>query len=255
MADQRFSGQVAVVTGGAGGLGKAAAARLVADGARVVLVDVDGDALSRAATEVEAATSIVCDVTDEAAVAGYVRQAVAEHGKIDLFFNNAGIEGKLAPITEQEMSNFDRVIAVNLRGVFLGLREVMRQMKQQASGGAIVNTASMAGIRGGPNFSPYIASKHAVVGLTKTAALEGAPYRIRVNAVAPGHIDTRMAWSLVEQRAPDDPRAAMAAVAERIPFKRYGTPDEVANLVTWLLSDEADYVSGSINLIDAALNA
>jgi 3alpha(or 20beta)-hydroxysteroid dehydrogenase len=236
-------------------MGTAAARRLLADGAHVVLVDRDEGALARVAAELGSVTAVVADVTDEAAVAGYVRRAMAEHGAIDLFFNNAGIEGRLAPITELDVSDFDRVIAVNLRGVFLGLREVMRRMKEQGRGGAIVNTASMGGLKGGTLFGPYVASKHAVIGLTRTAALEGGPFGIRVNAVAPGHIDTRMARDLVRQRFPDDPEAAMAARAAQIPLKRYGTAEEVANLVAWLLSDDASYVSGSVSTIDAGLTS
>jgi NAD(P)-dependent dehydrogenase (short-subunit alcohol dehydrogenase family) len=252
----RLAGRIAVVTGGAGGIGSAAAHRLSADGARVVLVDRDEAALERVAAEVGAATSVVADVTDEAAVDGYVRRAVADHGRIDLFFNNAGIEGRLASIMDLDVADFDRVMAVNVRGVLLGLRAVMRRMREQGAGGAIVNTASMAGLRGGTLFGPYVASKHAVIGLTRTAALEGGPLGIRVNAIAPGFIDTRMQHDLVRQRWPDeDPKAAMAARAATIPLKRYGTAEEVAHLVAWLLSDEAGYVSGSVSTIDAGLTS
>jgi 3alpha(or 20beta)-hydroxysteroid dehydrogenase len=158
-------------------------------------------------------------------------------------------------MTELSVDDFDRVLGVNCRGVFLGLRAVLRVMKEQGSG-AIVNTASMAGIRGSATFAPYVASKHAVVGLTRCAALEGAPYGIRVNAVAPGHIDTRMGRDLTAQINPADPESVYRQTAARVPLgKRYGTAQEVAGLVLWLLSDEASYVSGSTQLIDGALNA
>jgi NAD(P)-dependent dehydrogenase (short-subunit alcohol dehydrogenase family) len=255
MIDGRSAGRVAIVTGGAGGIGAAAARRLVADGTRVVLVDRDEAALDRVAAEVGAVSALVADVTDEAAVDDYVRRAVAEHARVDLFFNNAGIEGRLASIMDLDVADFDRVMAVNARGVFLGLRAVMRQMREQGTGGAIVNTASMAGLRGGTLFGPYVASKHAVIGLTRTAALEGGPLGIRVNAVAPGFIDTRMQQSLLRQRWPDDPEAAMATRSATIPLKRYGTAEEVANLVAWLLSDEAGYVTGGVSTIDAGLTA
>jgi 3alpha(or 20beta)-hydroxysteroid dehydrogenase len=251
-----LAGRVAVVTGAAGGIGSAAARRLAADGAALVLVDRDEAGLERLASELSGATTVVADVTDEASVAAYVDRAVAERSRIDLFFNNAGIEGRLAAITDLEVADFDRVIAVNLRGVFLGLRVVMRRMKEQGTGGAIVNTASMAGLRGGTLLSPYVASKHAVIGLTRTAALEGAAHGIRVNAVAPGLVDTRMSRSLVEQRWPgQDPKAAMEARAATIPLKRYGTAAEVANLVAWLLSDDAGYVSGGVHTVDGALTS
>jgi len=254
MAD-RFAGKVAVVTGAAAGFGLAVSLRLAAEGARLVLVDRAADPLAEAATAIEDALPVVADVSQPADVESYVQAAVGRHGRIDLFFNNAGIEGRLAPMTELSVDDFDRVLAVNCRGVFLGLRAVLRVMKEQRSG-AIVNTASMAGIRGSATFAPYVAAKHAVVGLTKCAALEGAPFGIRVNAVAPGHIDTRMARDLTAQINPADPESVYQQTAARVPLgHRYGTPQEVASMVAWLLSDEASYVSGNTQLIDGALNA
>ena len=254
MAD-RFAGQVAVVTGAAAGFGLAVASRLAAEGARLVLVDRAADQLAEVAIAIAGAVPVVADVSQEGDVESYVQIAVAEHGRIDLFFNNAGIEGRLAPMTELAVEDFDRVLAVNCRGVFLGLRAVLRVMKEQNSG-AIVNTASMAGVRGSATFAPYVASKHAVVGLTRSAALEGAPFGIRVNAVAPGHIDTRMGRDLAAQISPEDPDSVFRQTAARVPLgHRYGTADEVASMVLWLMSDEASYVSGATHLIDGALNA
>jgi 3alpha(or 20beta)-hydroxysteroid dehydrogenase len=246
--------QVAVVTGAANGFGLAVATRLADEGAKLVLVDRDAEAL-HAAAEKLGGLAVVADVSQEAEVDGYVAAAVDAHGRIDLFFNNAGIEGRMAPMTELSVADFDRVWAVNARGVFMGLRAVLRVMKPQGSG-VIVNTASMAAIKGAATFSPYIASKHAVLGLTKSAALEGAPYGIRVNCVAPGHIDTRMARDLTAQINPDDPEGVFQTVSNSVPYgKRYGTAAEVASLVMWLLSDESEYVSGGLHLIDGALNA
>ena len=246
--------QVAVVTGAANGFGLAVATRLADEGAKLVLVDRDAEALHGAAEKL-GGLAVVADVSQEAEVDGYVAAAVDAHGRIDLFFNNAGIEGRMAPMTELSVADFDRVWAVNARGVFMGLRAVLRVMKPQGSG-VIVNTASMAAIKGAATFSPYIASKHAVLGLTKSAALEGAPYGIRVNCVAPGHIDTRMARDLTAQINPDDPEGVFQTVSNSVPYgKRYGTAAEVASLVMWLLSDESEYVSGGLHLIDGALNA
>ena len=249
-----FDGQVAVITGAAAGFGLAVATRLAEEGARLVLVDRAADQLHEAASKLSG-LPVVADVSQESEVDGYVRAAMEAHGRVDLFFNNAGIEGRMAPMTELSVSDFDRVWAVNARGVFMGLRAVLKVMKPQESG-AIVNTASMAAIKGAATFSPYIASKHAVLGLTKSAALEGAPYGIRVNCVAPGHIDTRMARALTAQINPDDPEGVFRAVSDSVPLgKRYGTATEVANLAVWLLSPEAEYVSGALYLIDGALNA
>ena len=257
----RFDGQVAVVTGAAAGIGLAVARRLTADGAQVVLVDRDKDHLVEVAAELSPAATVEADVSQEADVQAYVRRAVDTCGHIDLFCNNAGIEGDLAPIVDQSVENFDRVMAVNARGVFLGLREVLRAMIGAGRGGAIVNTASQAGIRGGPNFSPYIASKHAVVGLTKTAAGEAGRYGVRVNAVAPGLIDTGMLARLGEKgrqlaaQAPDDSGAPRGGGGFQIPLGHQGTPEEVASLITWLLSSEASHVTGSIVLVDGGINA
>jgi 3alpha(or 20beta)-hydroxysteroid dehydrogenase len=249
-----FSGQVAVITGAAAGFGLAVATRLAEEGAQLVLVDRAAEALEAAAAKL-GGLGVVADVSVESDVDAYVAAAVEAHGRIDLFFNNAGIEGRMAPMTELSVADFDRVWAVNARGVFMGLRAVLKVMKPQGSG-AIVNTASMAAIKGAATFSPYIASKHAVLGLTKSAALEGAPFGIRVNCVAPGHIDTRMARDLTAQINPSDPDGVFAAVSASVPlYKRYGTATEVANLVVWLLSSESEYVSGSLHLIDGALNA
>jgi 3alpha(or 20beta)-hydroxysteroid dehydrogenase len=249
-----LDGQVAIVTGAANGFGLAVATRRAGEGAKLVLVDRDAEAL-KAAAEKLGGLAVTADVSKEEEVDGYVAAAVNAHGRVDLFFNNAGIEGRMAPMTELSVEDFDKVWAVNARGVWMGLRAVFKVMKPQNSG-VVVNTASMAAIRGGATFSPYIASKHAVLGITKSAALEGAPHNIRVNCVAPGHIDTRMARDLTAQINPDDPDGVYNRVSGTVPYgKRYGTAGEVANLVMWLLSDESEYVSGALHLIDGALNA
>jgi 3alpha(or 20beta)-hydroxysteroid dehydrogenase len=257
----RFEDRVAIVTGAAGAFGKATAKQLLDGGAKVVAVDWDALALDKAVSELRSeaeatrVTPAVADVSSEGDVDGYVRKALDTYGEVNLFFNNAGIEGKMLPITELEVVDFDRVMAVNARGVFMGLRAVLKVMKEQGTGGAIVNTSSQAGIKGGANFSPYIASKHAVVGLSRTAALEGAAYRVRVNAIAPGFIDTRMLHDLAGQISATDTEAVYAQMGKRVPVGRLGTAEEVATLATFLLSDDAAYVSGNIVLIDGALNA
>jgi NAD(P)-dependent dehydrogenase (short-subunit alcohol dehydrogenase family) len=246
----RLDGKRAVITGGAGGIGVAAAKLFVAEGARVMLVDRDQAALQRAAQDVGSAWC-VADVSDAAATKAFVAQAVQELGGIDVALLNAGIEGQVKPIAEMPVETFDQVMAVNARGVFLGLKEIMPRMK--STGGSIVITSSVAGLRGGPGVAPYIASKHAAIGLMRTAALEGAPDRIRVNSVNPAPIDTRMIESLERQRYPDDPQKARKGWLDRIPARRYGTPEEVAKLMLFLASDDSSFCSGGTYLIDGAM--
>lgn len=252
---RRFEGHVAIVTGAAGGIGSAVARRLAHDGAQVALVDRDAGQLERVAGELGGALSAVADVSQEQDVAAYVARTVDHFGGVDLLFNNAGIEGRVAAIVDSDVADFDRLMAVNVRGVYLGLREVLRALRRQGRGGAIVNTASIAGLRGGAGLAPYIASKHAVIGLTRTAAQEAAGFGVRVNAVAPGYIDTRMIHALQAARSPEDPQAGREAMLARVPLRRYGSPDEVANLVTWLLSDEASYITGSVHVVDAGVTS
>jgi NAD(P)-dependent dehydrogenase (short-subunit alcohol dehydrogenase family) len=255
MADDRLAGKVAIITGGAGGIGSAVARALVEHGARVALVDKDVAQLERVAGEVGSALPITADVTLEEDVQGYVRKAVEELGRVDFFFNNAGIEGPTTSIPETPVAEFDRVIAINVRGVYLGLQAVLPVLERQGWGGSIVCTASMAGLRGGARFAPYIASKHAVIGLARTAALEAAEFNVRVNAIAPGFIDTRMLQAIHRSRAGDDHEAARDAGIARVPLGRLGSADEVARLVRWLFSDESSYITGSVQVIDGGLMA
>jgi 3alpha(or 20beta)-hydroxysteroid dehydrogenase len=257
MAEARYQGQVAIVTGAAGGIGSAVVRRLVQDGARVAMVDRDERQLNEVSGQFasDSVLALTADVSQEPDVQRYVERTVEHFGRLDLLFNNAGVEGRVANIVDSEMADFDRLIGVNVRGVYLGLREVLRALRRQDQGGAIVNTASIAGLRGGAGLAPYIASKHAVVGLTRTAALEAAEFGVRVNAVAPGYIDTRMLRALHEARRPDDVQGARESMTRRVPLKRLGTPEDVANLVTWLLSSEAAYITGSVHLVDAGLTS
>jgi NAD(P)-dependent dehydrogenase (short-subunit alcohol dehydrogenase family) len=251
----RFKDRVGVVTGAARGFGRNVAEQLVAGGARVALVDIDGDELDRVASKLDGSIAVVADVSSEDDVAGYVRAAVDAFGRIDLFHNNAGIAGAIAPITELSLDDFELAMAINVRGVFLGLREVLKVMTSQGKGGAVVNTASTSSFRAVPHTAPYVASKHAVVGLTKVAALDVAPLGIRVNAVAPGASDTRMISQVQQEIMPDSPEEYYASFEQNVPIGRLGRPEEIANLVTWLLSDEASFVTGATYLIDGGLRA
>jgi NAD(P)-dependent dehydrogenase (short-subunit alcohol dehydrogenase family) len=256
--DRRFADKAVVITGGGGGIGRATAVRLAREGARIAAVDVSASGLSETVAAVERAggraVAIEADVTRDDQVAGYVAGARAALGRIDAFFNNAGILGATKPITEYPEDVFDRVIAINLKGVWLGLKHVGAAMKAQG-GGAIVNTASIAGLTGTPNIVAYTAAKHAVVGMTRTAAMEFARHGMRVNAICPGPIETPMTEELHGRL---DPRAADAArhkMTATIPMRRYGQPGEVAALVAFLLSDEASYINGGLYTVDGAAMA
>ena len=248
-----FTGKIALITGGGGGIGRATSLGFALRGAKVMVVDADAE-LGRATVDIitqRGGTSafVQADVTKSGSVRDYVAKTLAAYGRIDCFFNNAGIEGKVVPIQEYDEDVFDQVIAVNLKGVFLGLRYVLPEMIKQGSG-AIVNTASVAGLFGAPGMPAYVASKHGVLGLTKVASADVAAKGIRVNAVCPGPVETRMMRSLESQRNPNDPQAVHAAYAAGIPTGRYATPEEIAGAVLYLCSDLSGDVTGTQIVID-----
>jgi NAD(P)-dependent dehydrogenase (short-subunit alcohol dehydrogenase family) len=252
----RLDGKVAIITGGSGGIGTAAAKRFIAEGCKVLLVDIHEGALQQVVAELgnESADYFVADVSTPEGNQGMVKKTLERFGKVNVFLANAGIEGTIKPIPEYPVETFDRVLAINVRGVFLGLQNVIPAMLQ-AGGGSIIITSSVAGLIGSPGFSAYVTSKHAVIGLMRCAALEFGGAGIRVNTVNPGPIETRMMRSIEEMAAPGAGDQVKQGFLAQVPLKRYGYPEEVAQLMLFLASDESSYSNGNTYVMDGGFTA
>lgn len=249
---KRFEGKTIIITGAASGLGLATAIRLADEGANLALVDLKMEALEAARESLAKGANAICvaaDVSDLEQVKLYVRKTLEAYGRIDGFFNNAGVEGKQNLTENFGEQEFARVIGVNLNGVFYGMAEVLKVMHAQGSG-SIVNCASVGGIRGVGNQSGYAASKHGVVGLTRNSAVEYGQYRIQINAIAPGAFMTPMVEGSLRQMGGDDWEAVGQKFVESNPMKRFGRPEEVAALVAFLLSGESNFINGAVITID-----
>jgi len=230
---KKLENKVAVITGGSGAIGATTAKLFLQEGAKVVLVDINEEALNntKSLLDSENVSIFKANVTNAEEVQGYVNHTVETFGKIDIFFNNAGVEGIVKPITEYPEEEFDKVININIKGVWLGMKYVLPQMNE---GGSIINTSSVAGLKGFPSMTAYVTSKHAVIGLSRTVALEAAPRKIRVNTIHPSPVDNRMMRSLEEGYAPGQGEAVKKDFEESIPLKRYATNDDIAKAVLFL---------------------
>lgn len=251
---KRFNGKVVLITGGTGEIGKTSAKMFLEEGAKVAVVGRNEEKLEKVRKELGDILTIKADVTNEEDVKNYVDKTVEKYGKIDVFFNNAGSEGKMGYIKEQKLEDFRQVLDINVLGVFLGLKYVIPVMEKQKSG-SIINTSSDAGLAGSPGLAPYVASKHAVVGITKTAALEVADYNIRVNSINPTNIEGRMMESIEAGLDPENPEGIKKEWTSAIPLGRYAKLDEVAKLVLFLASDDASFITGSQYVIDGGILA
>jgi NAD(P)-dependent dehydrogenase (short-subunit alcohol dehydrogenase family) len=254
----RLENQTVIITGAAGELGHATAVRAASEGANLVLVGSGRTPLVdvQAAVEAEGGKSVTveADVATADGVQSYLNTAKETFGRVDVLFNNAGVQAAIGPITEFPEADFDRVMGINVRSVFLGIKHAAPVMAEQGSG-VIVNMASVAGLMGVPLIATYTASKHAIIGLTKAAAAELAPAGIRVNAIAPGVIESPMMRRIEEGAAPGAPDAAKAAYTALTALGRYGTPEEVASAVLYLASDDSSYMTGGYLRLDGGMSS
>lgn len=238
-------GRIAIVTGAAGGIGLATCRRLLEEGCKVAAVDIDPAGLGEACSDLQGEIlPVISDISSEEACVRLIQQSVGHFGSVDLLVNNAGVIGRRLPVAEMPLAEFDRVYAVNIRGAFLMLREVLRQMIAQGEGGAVVNVSSVGGLSAQPFSCAYGSSKRALIGLSSTAAQENGVHGIRINAICPGSVDTPMLAPAISRVAnPEE-------VFKTLPLQRAADPSEIAAFIAYLLSDEASYQTGGVYPID-----
>lgn len=249
---KKLENKVAIITGGAQGIGKATAKLFLENGAKVMLVDIDKKLLLKASEELDSSDVTYCaaDVSKSTDTKHYVSETISAFGKIDIFFNNAGIEGRSFSLADYPEDIFDKVIAVNLKGVWLGCQQVIPKM---SDGGSVMITSSVAGLKGFKGLGAYVASKHGAIGIMRTAALEFADRHIRVNSIHPGPVHTRMIRAIEKDISPDHPEDVQKGFEDIVPFGRYAEANEVAALALFLASDESSYMTGTMQVIDGGM--
>jgi NAD(P)-dependent dehydrogenase (short-subunit alcohol dehydrogenase family) len=249
---KKLENKTAIITGGAGSIGQTTAKLFLKEGAKVLLVDLDENALKETVEQLGGKNVSYCvaDVTKSADVQGYATAAKKLFSKVDIFFNNAGIEGVVQPVADYPEAIFDKVLAVNVKGVWLGNKYVSPLLNDGAS---IIMSSSVAGLGGTPNVSAYVISKHAVIGIMRNLALELAPRKIRVNTINPSPVDNRMMRSLEDGFSPSQGAAAKKGFEQTIPLGRYAKPEEIAQLVVFLASDDSQFITGTTQVIDGGM--
>ena len=249
---ERLKGKVAVITGGTGGIGFATANLFLEQGAKVVLVDRNGEAIekTRAKLNNKNVSFFQADVSKKEDTIKFLNHSLKTFGKIDIFFANAGVEGVSSPISEYPEDVFDKVIAVNLKGVWLGCQHIIPKMEE---GGSVIITSSVAGLKGFVGLGAYVATKHAVVGVMKVAAAENAIRKIRVNTIHPGPVDNDMMRRIESDMSPESPDAVKEGFTAAVPFGRYATSKEIGEMALFLASDESKYITGCTHLIDGGI--
>jgi len=255
---KRLENKVAMITGSAGGIGGATARLLLDEGASVMLIDINEDELRHKVEHLngnDRVAFIKADVSNEKDVKDYVAATMEKFGHVDIFFNNAGIEGDVKPIQDYPVGTFEKVFDVNVKGVWLGLKHAIPAMKKNDNGGSIIITSSVAGLAGTANVSPYVGSKHALIGIMKSAALELAPYKIRVNTINPSPVDNRMMRSLEEGFGGEESEKTREQFEQLIPLGRYAKNEEIAALVLYLAGDDSRFITGSVHRIDGGMLA
>jgi NAD(P)-dependent dehydrogenase (short-subunit alcohol dehydrogenase family) len=253
---KRLENKVAIITGGGSGIGAATAALFAREGARVLVVGRSREKLQKTvqAINMENVGYAVADVSKVEDTQRYLREAVERFGGVDVLVSNASDGGQFKPITEYSVEDFDKLMSVNVRGVWLSAKYAFPLLRKRG-GGSVILTSSIAGLGGFPTASPYVASKHAVVGLARALSYEGAPWHIRVNTVCPGVTDTDMATAMHRQLAPGHEDKSRTQMEARVPLKRYGTPEEIARLNLFLASDESSYMTGAVHVADGGWSA